>query len=94
MKKKPRKHVEMPMMTSYDYINNMKMEPQKQQKAICLRRRYDIWQILYEQFVSAFIKEDIASVPTTGTSTANSAPSLNIPVNGVKTAFWPESTQN
>ena len=39
--------------------------------------------ILNEQFVSAFNKDN-ASMPTMGTRTANTAPPLNIQVNGVK----------
>ena len=41
-------------------------------------------EILNEQFVSAFTEEDI-SVPAMGTSSADTAPPLNIQVNGGKT---------
>ena len=41
-------------------------------------------QILNGQFVSAFTKDDMISPPTVGTSTSNTAPPLNIQVNGVK----------
>ena len=44
----------------------------------------DQGEILNEQFVSAFTKEDITSLLTKGTSTPNSAQPLNIQVNGVK----------
>ena len=42
-------------------------------------------EILNEQFVSASTKEDNTSVPTMGTSTANTVPPLK--VNGVKNCF-------
>ena len=38
----------------------------------------DLVEILNEQFVSVFTKEDITSMPTMGISTANTAPPLNI----------------
>ena len=40
-------------------------------------------EILNEQFVSAFTKEDCTSITTMGNSTVNAAPPLNIQVNGV-----------
>ena len=41
-------------------------------------------EILNEQSVSAFSKEDKTSMPTMGSSTANAAPPVNIQVNGAK----------
>ena len=41
-------------------------------------------EILNEQFVSSFTKEDCTSIPTMRNSTVNSAPPLNFQVNGVK----------
>ena len=41
-------------------------------------------EILNEQIVSAFTKEDCTSIPTMGNSTVNSAPPLSIQVNGKK----------
>ena len=41
-------------------------------------------EILNEQFVNAFNKEDDTSMPTMGTSTANTVPPFIIEVNGMK----------
>ena len=41
-------------------------------------------EILNEEFVTAFTKEDCTSIPTMGNSAENSVPPLNIQVNGVK----------
>ena len=52
-------------------------------------------EIMNEQFVSAFSKEDKTSMPTMGTSTANAAPPVNIQVNGAKKLpLWSESSQS
>ena len=44
----------------------------------------DLVEVLDEQFVNAFTKEDCSSIPTIGNSTVNSPPPLIIQVNGVK----------
>ena len=44
----------------------------------------DQFEILNEQFVQALNKEENTSMPNMGTGTSNTAPPLNIQVNGVK----------
>ena len=70
------------------YINDMKFDssgvtPLKKD-GISYSEPTDQVEILNEQFVSAFTKEDCTSIPTMGNNTVNSAPPPNIQVNGVK----------
>ena len=99
-RKKPSKHVEEPTVTTsasepgsnnkklFAYIKDMKcyssgVAPLKKDD-INYSEPTDQVEILNEQFVSAFTKEDCTSIPTMGNSTVNSAPPLNIQANGVK----------
>ena len=99
-RKKPSKHVEEPTVTTsasepgsnnkklFAYIKDMKcnssgVAPLKKD-GINYSEPTDQVEILNEQFVSAFTKEDCTSIPTMGNSTVNSAPPLKIQANGVK----------
>ena len=72
----------------FAYIKGLKCDssglaPQKKDDINYLEPTDQV-EILNEQFVSAFTKEDCTSIPTMGKSTVTSAPPLNIEVNGVK----------